>query len=332
MGLALRPSHIATGVALCALLVACAETQLVMHTAKRLSRGEEGVRQPLYKVGSPYQINGVWYYPKVDYDYAETGIASWYGEEFHGRPTANGETFDMNRVSAAHRTLPLPSMVQVTNLENGRSIRARVNDRGPFAHGRVVDLSRRAARLLGFLGQGTAKVRVEILPEESRRLAALAGAGATQVARADEPTRAQDFPPVEAAPRVAVTEAPLSATEAPPAPATDGPARAESVHSVPVRASAMAAPTGDDERITQWPVEPSRMYVQAGAFADFQNADRLRARLSVLGPATVTPVMAGSREFFRVRLGPMASLSAADRMLERVIGAGFPGARLVVDH
>ena len=95
------------------------------------------------KVGKPYQIAGVWYYPAVNHDYDESGIASWYGSKFHGRPTANGEIFNMNHVTAAHPTLPLPSMVRVTNLENGRTLTVRINDRGPFAHGRILDLSRR---------------------------------------------------------------------------------------------------------------------------------------------------------------------------------------------
>jgi rare lipoprotein A len=119
-----------------------------------------------YQIRS-YQVNGVWYYPKVDYDYDETGIASWYGAQFQGRPTSDGEIFDMNKVSAAHKTLPLPSVVEVTNLQNGRSLQLRVNDRGPFVDGRIIDLSRRAAQLLGYETAGTAEVRVKILKDES---------------------------------------------------------------------------------------------------------------------------------------------------------------------
>src|SRR5215510_258531 len=131
-----------------------------------------------YKVGKPYAIDGVWYYPAVDYNYGETGIASWYGPDFHGLATANGETYDMNALTAAHRTLPMPSMVRVTNLENGRQIALRINDRGPFVNNRIIDVSRRAAQLLGFEQQGTARVRVEVMEAESRQLAALYGGGA----------------------------------------------------------------------------------------------------------------------------------------------------------
>lgn len=133
--------------------------------------------QPVYKVGDPYQIDGVWYRPAEDYAYKRTGTASFYGGEmrgldFQGRPTANGEIYDMDALTAAHKTLPMPSVVRVTNLENGRSLVLRVNDRGPFVGDRIIDVSRRAAQLLGFERKGLARVRVEILPAESRALKA----------------------------------------------------------------------------------------------------------------------------------------------------------------
>ncbi len=130
----------------------------------------------VYKVGNPYKIFGTWYYPKEDYSYSEVGTASWYGKDFHARKTANGENYDMNTLTAAHRTLPLPSIVKVTNLENGRSLILRVNDRGPYAKNRIIDISKRGAQLLGFQVQGTAKVRVEVMEKESKALkAALTG-------------------------------------------------------------------------------------------------------------------------------------------------------------
>lgn len=124
----------------------------------------------IYKVGNPYQIAGRWYYPKEDYNYSESGVASWYGEDFNGKLTANGERYNMNTLTAAHRTLPLPSIVRVTNLQNGRSIVVRVNDRGPYVKDRIIDLSKHGAQLLGYMGQGTTKVKVEILAAESKAL------------------------------------------------------------------------------------------------------------------------------------------------------------------
>src|SRR5947199_2745111 len=116
-----------------------------------------------YRVGKPYQIGDSWYYPHEQPSYDETGVASWYGPTFYGKPTANGEIYDGVGLTAAHRTLPLPVNVRVTNLENGKSLVVRVNDRGPFAQGRIIDVSKRAAELLGFYAKGTAKVRVTYL-------------------------------------------------------------------------------------------------------------------------------------------------------------------------
>ena len=113
-----------------------------------------------YKVGAPYQAGGLWYVPAEQPGYDETGLASWYGDALHGKPTANGEIFDMRAVSAAHATLPMPCLVEVTNLENGRHMVVRLNDRGPYHPGRIIDLSRAGAEQLGFYLKGTAKVRV----------------------------------------------------------------------------------------------------------------------------------------------------------------------------
>lgn len=121
----------------------------------------------------PYQVNGKWYVPSEQPDYNEVGTASWYGGQHQGRPTANGERFDVARITAAHKTLPLPSIVEVTNLENGKRLRVRVNDRGPFVDGRIIDLSQEAARRLGFEKNGVAKVRVRYLGQAGIETAVL---------------------------------------------------------------------------------------------------------------------------------------------------------------
>ncbi|MGI9456286.1 MAG: septal ring lytic transglycosylase RlpA family protein [Aeoliella sp.] len=112
------------------------------------------------KLGRPYKIKGRTYVPQHDPDYNKVGIASWYGDLFHGRLTANGEVYDMNRLTAAHPTLPLPSLVMVTNLKNEKKLLIRVNDRGPYAHDRIIDLSRKSAEVLGMKRAGTERVRV----------------------------------------------------------------------------------------------------------------------------------------------------------------------------
>lgn len=134
------------------------------HRSARLPSGNGGYR----KTGKPYKVAGRWYYPLATADgYNETGTASWYGTKFHGKKTANGERYDMYAMSAAHKTLPMPTMVRVTNLNNGRSVIVRVNDRGPFVKSRVIDLSYAAAKTLGYDSAGTAPVRVEVLGRQT---------------------------------------------------------------------------------------------------------------------------------------------------------------------
>lgn len=150
------------GAAMLLLVTACSTTRLP-EAPKTI--GQSVRANPHYKLGAPYKIDGRWYTPKVEPDYVEVGVASWYGDAFHGRLTANGEIFDKGRISAAHRTLPMPTVVEVENIENGRRIVVRVNDRGPFAKDRIIDLSHAAADALGFTARGTAKVRVRYLGE-----------------------------------------------------------------------------------------------------------------------------------------------------------------------
>ena len=130
----------------------------VTMAASNLKRG--GGRD---MVGKPYKVKGKWYKPKEEPNYAKVGGASWYGDAFHGRLTANGEIYDMTHLTAAHPTMPLPSYARVTNQKNGSSVVVRVNDRGPFAHGRIIDLSKRAAEMLDYKHAGVAKVKVEYL-------------------------------------------------------------------------------------------------------------------------------------------------------------------------
>ncbi|MBL8660357.1 MAG: septal ring lytic transglycosylase RlpA family protein [Rhodospirillales bacterium] len=262
---------------------------------------------PSFKIGKPYTINGVWYRPAVDWDYVEEGVASWYGSAFHGRTTANGERFDMYDLSAAHRTLPLPSIVQVTNLENGRSLRLRVNDRGPFARSRIIDVSKTAAKALGFFDQGTARVRVQLVADESMRLAGLSPQPAQTVAMA-----------------------PVAATTAPVAvPVATAVAMQPAAASMPAAARADAAEAG--RQPPAYRTYSSRSFIQAGAFADGGNASRAGMQLAHLAPVVITYGALEGPNYYRVRLGPLASADEADRVLAEVIRAGYPGSRVVVE-
>ena len=301
-------------------LAGCTESELVIDQTKTIEDAPDG--PVTYKIGDPYQIDGVWYYPKVDYNYDQTGIASWYGPGFDGKATANGETYDQNALTAAHNTLPLPTIVRVTNLENGRAIELRINDRGPFAHGRIIDVSRRAAQLLGFETAGTARVRVEVLEEESRILA-------TRLA--DEPgSDIASPPPPEAAPSVAVVAVPLP--DVPSAPTTTAPVTTATLPPATTAASVTVPPAEPaTTTVYQHSVSATEIFIQAGAFVDIQNAERLRQQLSGLGPTELYPVLVGNQRYYRVRMGPIPTVTQADALLERVIAQGHQEARIVVD-
>ncbi|KZS51650.1 MULTISPECIES: septal ring lytic transglycosylase RlpA family protein [Rhizobium] len=165
--------------AMCATVAACGTTQAVpkkkSHGKEYFSESEYGVKASprvatgnnipkgggRYIVGNPYEVKGRWYYPKEDFSYNKVGVASWYGSAFHGRLTANGEVYDQMHLSAAHPTFPLPSYARVTNLESGSSVIVRVNDRGPYHEGRIIDLSNKTADMLDLQHSGTGKVRVQ---------------------------------------------------------------------------------------------------------------------------------------------------------------------------
>ena len=179
MGLYARPTlGVLRGLGLLALvaasLSACAtprpQLATTMNGTARPYSGPPpaGSTKGLRGTEKPYQIKGIWYYPQADPDYDVKGVGSWYGEQFHNRRTANGELFDMDLPSAAHKTLPLPSLVEVTNLDNGKKMVVRVNDRGPFVGDRVIDLSKAAAEQLGYARQGVARVRVRYVGPASK--------------------------------------------------------------------------------------------------------------------------------------------------------------------
>jgi rare lipoprotein A len=159
---------VAASAVLCLFLAHCADNNKVdprygvAASARLVDPGDPVPKGGgVYRVGSPYIVGGRLYVPELDPHYRAEGLASWYGDDFHGRATANGEVFDLNAISAAHPTMPLPSYARVTNLRNGRSLIVRVNDRGPYAANRIIDVSKRAAQLLGFIDRGTTMVRVE---------------------------------------------------------------------------------------------------------------------------------------------------------------------------
>lgn len=305
------------------ILSACSETQYAAHLAKNMGDKPAGSNYPVaegnFKIGNPYNIDGQTYHPRESYNHVETGIASWYGPGFHGKRTANGEKFDKHELTAAHRTLQMPSLIRVTNLDNGRAVIMRVNDRGPFSRGRVLDVSERGAELLGFKNIGTAKVKIEVLESESRHLA--------EMARQGKDTRGYE---VAAAKTPRMTQA-----SAPAQQPTYRPEPIQTVDVAPVgRVEGHASDDGrfmPDQTVQQMPVRQTAIYVQAGAFSQEANAIALSSKLAGIGPSKVYHVNIGGRSMYRVRLGPYEQVASADAALNRVVSAGTRDAIITVD-
>lgn len=339
------------GVALALSLAACGTGPQGKPTARSPDDGRGA-----YKVGKPYDIDGKTYYPAENWDYDETGVASWYGPGFHGKPTASGELYDQNATSAAHPTLPLPSIVRVTNLDNGKQVIARVNDRGPFAHGRLIDLSKGAARQIGLDVSGTAKVRVQLLRQESEIIKQVALQGGGRDAQMAAIANVDSTAPGATAPApTAVASAPVTdrSVRVQQLPAPQGPTIAEQIaaREAAERAAqqqAAARPAQAPQPVAQqvltlpppslppaYATAPTALgnsiYVQAGAFSQPENAERLRAQLANLGAAHVMQTSVSGRDFYRVRIGPMANLDAADQVRARVVAAGHAEARVVTE-
>ena len=312
---------------------------------------------------APYQVGGIWYVPHEQPGYDETGIASWYGDAFNMESTATGEIFDMNLFSAAHTTLPLPSMVEVTNLDNGRKMVVRVNDRGPFVGGRIIDLSHAAAQELGYDRAGVAHVRVRYVgpaplagPAAGVRYARTDTLAPRTISRASRRPADEDIldegaitpisAPVEVKPLVAPPEAvamsSLSALPSAPRSSRDAPPRDPApsnaisrdayVSDVVARRTAPPVVTAQAEPVSTEHNQPYRVQpyrIQAGAFSDEDNARRAAARLGTAGAATVEPFDRGGVTFYRVYLPGTADEAQAYAVRDKVAAIGFADAQVI---
>ncbi|MFO0403031.1 MAG: RlpA-like double-psi beta-barrel domain-containing protein [Alphaproteobacteria bacterium] len=273
--------------------------------------------EPRYLVGNPYRLGGVWSYPQEDYALSETGLAEVLAAPLFGGQTANGEAFSAQGLTAAHRTLQLPAIIRVTNLENGRSILLRVNDRGPEKPGRILAVSPRAGALLGMTPGRATQIALVVDAEKSRAVA--------------EGLPGQAPPPIAiaAAPRAAVAReelAPLPGTrEAPRREVQPLPSAAPASEIEPQRRSnTVTLP----ESVMQTTPRPGVLLVEAGQFSGRSAAEAVAARLP---GARITQQGRGRNASFRVALGPFAEVRAADFALERTLAAGLSGARIIVE-
>ncbi len=300
-------------------LSACTEVEYGSHLYKKWEGPSTTTTtsQGKFKVGKPYSVMGQTYYPQETYNYSETGIASWYGPGFHGGRTASGEVYSQNELTAAHRTLQMPSLVRVTNLGNGRSVVVRVNDRGPFAKGRIIDVSEKAAKLLGMTGAGTARVKLDLLADESRALA--------QAARSGQSTKGMEVAYNETG-RLPINYTGPVVSDIPQTESDlNQVAQAESVPGHISNGHFYPNPV-----VQQVAVSPTSLYVQAGAFGVESNAVALSQKLANIAPSRVEPVTYQGRTLYKVRLGPLDSVRQADSVLSRVLSSGQSDAIIVV--
>ncbi len=354
----------------------CSQMELASHyTKKAFSPWTKDSRSKgTYKVGSSYKIAGRRYYPKEDFYLVQTGIASWYGPGFHGKKTANGEIYNQYDMTAAHKTLQLPAVARVTNLENGRSTIVRINDRGPYEKGRILDLSKAAAKKLGVIGKGTAKIRLEVLPEQSRQVARAAqnGHDTSNMRYSEAPkenyranykkkTNTQlmhnvaylendakiEYEPIgkiqfdnmpESLQRPVMTSRQVEAEAA-----NKSNNYGNNIKEPEWSETQETSYYSDNETTTDYDVRPlslqelspdleqlnkpktgkaKNIYIQAGAFSIYDNADRLSKKLSKIVLAEISEVQSRNKPLYRVRIGPLKTMQEANSIKQDVQNSG----------
>ncbi len=259
------------------------------------------IQKPIYKIGKKYNVGGKYYYPKKDLYYNKTGIASWYGPKFHGKLTANGEIYNQYALTAAHKTLPLPSAVKVTNLKNNKSIVLRINDRGPFVNDRIIDLSSKAADILDLKREGTGLVRVQILREKSLYLEKLAKKGL--------------FPEI--------TE--LKKSELPNI-------------KIPSKVAVKIKDT-DNNVITSKKINYNikdlkkeyKIYIKLASFSSNKNAEIMKKKVSYIDKVQIYKIYRMKKTLYQVKAGPFSSVEKVDELYSLLINKGMQGAKIVIE-
>lgn len=303
----------------------------------------------------PYQVKGSWYHPQNHYDYEEAGMASWYGPGFHDRPKSCGNKFNMHELSAAHKTLPIPSVVEVTNLENGKKLKLVVDDRGPFVKDRIIDLSKKAAIELGAHNKGLARVQVIGLPHESKALSdylkqygryGQVPDGRTwsdiyyQEISGRNLSSSIECPPVVASPLAPQTSR-FVKKQKPPALKSGPHLPLRTLKSIIYEhTEADNSPHEKtynrdlDEEIEAILSPPDlstskKVYIEVGAFVQRKNAEGLKQRLSAIAPTVLyAPSLKNGHSFFSVKAGPYETEKEAKKVIEKLKNRGHYGASL----
>ena len=259
------------------------------------------IQKPIYKIGKKYNVGGKYYYPKKDLYYNKTGIASWYGPKFHGKLTANGEIYNQYALTAAHKTLPLPSAVKVTNLKNNKSIVLRINDRGPFVNDRIIDLSSKAADILDLKREGTGLVRVQILREKSLYLEKLAKQGS--------------FPEIND----------LKETELPNI-------------TIPSKVEVKIKDTKNQKIVTKKINynlknlnKEYKIYIKLASFSSKKNAEIMKKKVSYIDKVKIYKIYKLNKTLYQVKAGPFLSVEKVDQLHSLLLKKGMQGAKIIIE-
>ena len=259
------------------------------------------IQKPIYKIGKKYNVTGKYYYPKKDLYYNKTGIASWYGPKFHGKLTANGEIYNQYALTAAHKTLPLPSAVKVTNLKNNKSIVLRINDRGPFVNDRIIDLSSKAADILDLKREGTGLVRVQILKDKSLYLEKLARRGI--------------FPEIED----------LKEAELPNI-------------TIPKKVTVNIKDTKNQKIISKKINynlknfnKEYKIYIKLASFVSNKNAEIMKKKVSYIDKVKIYKIFKVNKVLFQVKAGPFSNVEKVDELYSLLLKKGMQGAKIIIE-
>ena len=262
---------------------------------------KQRIQKPIYKIGKKYNVGGKYYYPKKDLYYNKTGIASWYGPKFHGKLTANGEIYNQYALTAAHKTLPLPSAVKVTNLKNNKSIVLRINDRGPFVNDRIIDLSSKAADILDLKREGTGLVRVQILREKSLYLEKLAKQGS--------------FPEIND----------LKETELPNI-------------TIPSKVAVKIKDTKNQKIVTKKINynlknlnKEYKIYIKLASFSSKKNAEIMKKKVSYIDKVKIYKIYKSNKTLYQVKAGPFLSVEKVDQLHSLLLQKGMQGAKIIIE-
>ena len=302
-------------------LTSCTSVELAANLGKKVIFKKDQIKNSnaIYKIGNPYVVDGKRYFPKKNLNYDEKGIASWYGPKFHGKLTANGEIFNQYKLTAAHKTLPIPSAVKVTNLKNNKSLIIRVNDRGPFVNDRIIDLSYHSAKKLNLLEAGTGFVRVQILRPESILLEKLAKRG--KFPEINDITK-KTTPPINQ-----VNFSNVSIKEIGKTKLDDN--NEESLNKNKTDTHIEEAKKRVD--VLKINDKKYKIWIQIASFSNKKSASILKNKFNSIKNINIKKFNFKGKTFFRVRVGPFKKINETKKIYSLLINSGMEGTKIFVE-